>query len=74
MTSGTRPAGLSCIAIAPAIAAAPAAHTAAAGLPNASATATMASTPSRLRATAPMSGVVSCRACITRPPLVIRLF
>ena len=74
MTSGTRPAGLSCMAIAPAIAAAPAAHTAADGEPDASATAATASTPSMLRDTAPTSGVVSCRALITRPPVVTRLF
>ena len=82
MTTGTRPAGLSCIAIAPAIAAAPEAHTAADGGADASATAAIASTPSRLRANAPTSGVVSRRArtharpagVITRMPVVIHLF
>ena len=74
MTSGTRPAGLSCRAIAPAIAAAPAAQIAADGDPEATATATTASTPSMLRDTEPTSGVVSCRALITRPPVVTRPF
>src|SRR2546427_3135340 len=68
MTSGTRPAGLSCIAIAPAIAAAPEAHTAADGDADASATAAIARTPSRLRDTAPMSGVVCRRAQVHARP------
>ena len=82
MTSGTRPAGLSCIAIAPAITAAPEAHTAADGEADASATAAIANTPSMLRATAPTSGVVTRSAryharpagAITPVPVVIRLF
>jgi hypothetical protein len=74
MTSGTRPAGLSCMAIAPAIAAALAAHTAADGEADASATAVIASTPNRLRDTAPTSGVVSRRLSITRPAVVTCLF
>src|SRR5215208_3450568 len=53
------------------MAAAPAAHTAADGEPEATAAATIASTPSRLRATAPISGVV---ARSTPMPVVIRLF
>jgi hypothetical protein len=62
------------MAIEPAIAAAPAAHTAADGELDASAAATIASTPSRLRDTAPTSGVVTRSASITRPPVVTCLF
>ena len=70
MTSGTRPPGLSCSAMAPAIAAALAAHTAAIGEFQYSATAAIARTPSRLRATAPASGVFSLRASTARLPSI----
>jgi hypothetical protein len=60
--------------IAPAMADALAAHTATDGEADASATAAIASTPSRLRDTAPTSGVVSRRVSITRPPMVTHLF
>ena len=74
-TSGTRRNGVSCNAAAPAIAPAPAANIAAAGEPTYRATAAIARTPSRLRATAPASGeLVNRRALIRALPLITCLF
>src|ERR1700694_1503704 len=67
-TRGIRPRGLSWSAVAPAIAAAPAADVAAPAEPQCTATAATTRTPSKLRATAPTSGTGGRRA------LIIRLF
>src|ERR1700694_1968890 len=67
-TRGIRPRGLSWSAVAPAIAAAPAADVAAPAEPQCTATAATTRTPSKLRATAPTSGTGS------RTALIIRLF
>ena len=72
ITRGIRPRGLSCSAVAPAIAAAPAAAVAAPVDPQRRAIAATTSTPSRLRATAPRSGDETRKDIRDRLPLITR--
>ena len=73
-TSCTRPPGLSCKAMAPHTTPVPATHIAAAPVSRAMARVAIARTPSRLRITAPISGVGGLKASKTRLPVTIHPF